>query len=117
MVDYGNHKLQQPELTQMAHKLLGAAVLGPPCAGVFQLCSVPPVLVFRLCSVPPGLAYFTRTFHMLVVALGQARTEVEGELDTGLGQQKNTLSLVLPLNTLVALDEQFKSSSASVFPH
>lgn len=54
---------------------------------------------------------------MLVVALGQARTEVEGELDTGLGQQKNTLSLVLPLNTLVALDEQFKSSSASVFPH
>lgn len=53
---------------------------------------------------------------MLVVALGQARTEVEGELDTGLGQQKNTLSLVLPLNALVTLDERFKSSSASVFP-
>lgn len=88
----------------MAHKLLGAAVLGPPCAGVFQLCSVPNVLVYFIC-----------TFHMLVVALGQARTEVEGELDTGLGQQKNTLSLVLLLNALVTLDERLKSS-ASVFP-
>lgn len=52
---------------------------------------------------------------MLVVLLGQARTEVDGELDTGLGQQRNTLSLVLPLNALVTLDKRLKSSPASVF--